>query len=74
MEKIIKKLMKNILGGIFLTILILGIIYLIGLLEQFILNHYWLMIPLSLLVILILFKEICGEVDNNGRKKNLGKR
>lgn len=58
MEKIIKELMKNIIGGIIGTILILGIFFIIGIIEQFIENHFWLIIPLSILVLIMIFKEI----------------
>ena len=58
MEKIIKELMKNIIGGIIGTILILGIFFIIGIIEQFIENHFWLIIPLSILVLIMILKEI----------------
>ena len=58
MEKIIKELMKNIIGGIIGTILILGIFFIIGIIEQFIENHFCLIIPLSILVLIMIFKEI----------------
>lgn len=58
MEKIIKELMKNLIGGIIGTILILGIFFIIGIIEQFIENHFWLIIPLSILVLIMIFKEI----------------
>lgn len=58
MDKIIKELMKNLIGGIIGTILILGIFFIIGIIEQFIENHFWLIIPLSILVLIMIFKEI----------------
>ena len=58
MEKIIKKLMKNIIGGIVIIGLILGIFYIIGLFEQLVLNHMWLLIPLAIIVLILLIKEI----------------
>ena len=58
MEKIIKELMKNLIGGIIGTLLILGFFYILGIIEQFIENHFWLIIPLGILVISMIFKEI----------------
>lgn len=58
MEKIIKELTKNIIGGIIGTLLILGFFFILGIIEQFIENHFWLMIPLSIIVIVMILKEV----------------
>lgn len=58
MEKIIKELMKNLIGGIIGTGLILLFFFILGIIEQFIENHFWLIIPLGILVISMIFKEI----------------
>ena len=60
MEKIVKELMKNLIGGIIGTLLILGFFFILGMIEQIILNHFWLIIPLIILVI----KMIINEIDN----------
>ena len=58
MEKIIKELMKNLIGGIIGTGLVFLFFYIIGVVEQFIENHFWLMIPLGIIVFIMLLKEV----------------
>lgn len=58
MDKIIKELMKNLIGGIIGTLLILGFFYILGIIEQFIENHFWLMIPLGIIIFIMILKEV----------------
>lgn len=58
MDKIIKELMKNLIGGIIGTGLVLLFFYILGVIEQFIEAHYWLMIPLGIIVFIMILKEI----------------
>ena len=38
--------------------LILGFFYVLGLIENLILNNFWLMMPLGIYVLYLIFKEI----------------
>ena len=42
-----KKLLKNILGGIIGTGVIMGIFYILAQIVNFMLTHYWLLIPIQ---------------------------
>lgn len=56
MKKIIKELVKNLIGGIIGTALVLGFFYVLGLIMQVIECHFWLMIPLGIYVIYLMLK------------------
>ena len=58
LEMLIGRVVLNILGGIIMAGLIIGIFALLGLLVQVIETHFWLMIPLVLIVIYLIFQEI----------------
>lgn len=38
--------------------LVLGFFYVLGLVQEIILNNFWLMIPLGIYVLYLIFKEI----------------
>ena len=50
LEMLIGRVVLNILGGVIMAGLIIGIFALLGLLVQVIETHFWLMIPLVLIV------------------------
>lgn len=56
MKKLVKELVKNLIGGIVGTALILGFFYILGLIMQVIECHFWLMIPLTIYVIYLMLK------------------
>ena len=56
MKKMIKELVKNLIGGIIGTALVLGFFYVLGLIMQVIECHFWLMIPLTIYVIYLMLK------------------
>ena len=56
MKKMIKELVKNLIGGIVGTALVLGFFYVLGLIMQVIECHFWLMIPLTFYVIYLMLK------------------
>ena len=58
LEMLIGRVVLNILGGIIMAGLIIGMFALLGLLVQVIETHFWLMIPLVLVVIYLIFQEI----------------
>lgn len=58
MKRLFKDLVKNLIGGIVGTGLILGFFCILGLCEQVIECHPWLLIPLGLYVIYLILKEI----------------
>lgn len=58
MKRLFKDLIKNLIGGIVGTGAILGFFYILGLYEQVIECHTWLLIPLGLYVIYLILKEI----------------
>ena len=58
MKKAIKNIIKNLIGGIIGTGLILLAFYLLGLIESVIECHTWLLIPLGFYVIYLILKEI----------------
>ena len=58
LEMLIGRVVLNILGGVIMAGLIIGIFVLLGLLVQVIETHFWLMIPLVLVVIYLIFQEI----------------
>lgn len=58
LEMLIGRVVLNILGGVIMAGLIIGIFALLGLLVQVIETHFWLMIPLVLIVIYLIFQEI----------------
>lgn len=58
MKRLFKDLIKNLIGGIVGTGLILGFFYILGLYEQVVECHPWLLIPLGLYVIYLILKEI----------------
>lgn len=58
LEMLIGRVVLNILGGVIMAGLIIGMFALLGLLVQVIETHFWLMIPLVLIVIYLIFQEI----------------
>lgn len=56
MKKLVKELVKNLIGGIVGTALVLGFFYILGLIMQVIECHFWLMIPLTIYVIYLMLK------------------
>lgn len=56
MKKLVKELVKNLIGGIVGTALVLGFFYVLGLIMQVIECHFWLMIPLTFYVIYLMLK------------------
>ena len=58
LEMLIGRVVLNILGGVVMAGLIIGIFALLGLLVQVIETHFWLMIPLVLVAIYLIFQEI----------------
>lgn len=58
LEMLIGRVVLNILGGVVMAGLIIGMFALLGLLVQVIETHFWLMIPLVLIVIYLIFQEI----------------
>ena len=58
MKKAIKNIIKNLIGGIIGTGLILLAFYLLGLIESVIECHIWLLIPLGAYVLYLIAKEI----------------
>ena len=58
LEVLIGRVVLNILGGVIMAGIIIGIFALLGLLVQVIETHFWLMIPLVLVVIYLIFQEI----------------
>lgn len=53
-----KNLVKTILQSLIGLAVLLGIMYLLGLVTNFIENHFWLIIPLGIITIIQIFKEI----------------
>lgn len=53
-----KNLIKTILQSLIGLAILLGSIYLLGLIENFIANHFWLIVPLGIIAIIQIFKEI----------------
>ena len=58
LETLIGRVVLNILGGVIMAGLIIGMFALLGLLVQVIETHFWLMIPLVLVAIYLIFQEI----------------
>ena len=58
MKKLVKELVKNLIGGIVGCGLVLGFFYVLGLIMEVIECHFWLMIPLTIYVIHLILKEI----------------
>lgn len=58
LEMLIGRVVLNILGGILMAGIIIGVFALLGLLVQVIETHFWLMIPLVVIVIYLIFQEI----------------
>lgn len=58
LEMLIGRVVLNVLGGVVMAGLIIGMFALLGLLVQVIETHFWLMIPLVLIVIYLIFQEI----------------
>ena len=58
LEMLIGRVVLNILGGVIMAGIIIGIFALLELLVQVIETHFWLMIPLVLIVIYLIFQEI----------------
>lgn len=58
LEMLIGRVVLNILGEVVMAGLIIGVFALLGLLVQIIETHFWLMIPLVLVVIYLIFQEI----------------
>lgn len=58
LEMLIGRVVLNILGGILMTGIVIGVFALLGLLVQIIETHFWLMIPLVVIVIYLIFQEI----------------
>lgn len=58
LEMLIGRVVLNILGGVIMAGLIIGMFALLGLLVQVIETHFWLIIPLVLVVIYLIFQEI----------------
>ena len=58
LEMLIGRVVLNILGGVIMAGVIIGIFALLGLLVQVIETHFWLMIPLVLIVIYLIFQVI----------------
>jgi len=56
MKRLVKELVKNLIGGIIGTALVLGFFYVLGLIMQVIECHFWLMIPLTIYVIYLMLK------------------
>lgn len=56
MRRLVKELVKNLIGGIIGTALVLGFFYVLGLIMQVIECHFWLMIPLTIYVIYLMLK------------------
>ena len=57
-EMLIGRIVLNILGGLLGVGLVLGFLWVLGLIEQVIENNFWLMIPLTIYVIYLILKEI----------------
>ena len=57
-ENQMKELLKNILGGIVGAGVIMGVFYILAQIANFILAHYWLLIPMSIIVIIMTIKEV----------------
>lgn len=58
LEMLIGRVVLNILGGILMAGIVIGVFALLGLLVQVIETHFWLMIPLVVIVIYLIFQEI----------------
>lgn len=58
LEMLIGRVVLNILGGILMAGIIIGVFALLGLLVQVIETHFWLMIPLVVIVIYLICQEI----------------
>ena len=58
LEVLIGRVVLNILGGVIMAGIIIGIFALLGLLVQVIETHFWLMIPLVLVVMYLIFQGI----------------
>ena len=58
LEMLIGRVVLNILGGILMAGIIIGMFALLGLLVQIIETHFWLMIPLVVIVIYLICQEI----------------
>ena len=58
LEVLIGRVVLNILGGVIMAGIIIGIFALLGLLVQVIETHFWLMIPLVLVVMYLIFQAI----------------
>lgn len=52
--RIVLLAIQSLLG----TGIVLGFFYVLGLVENLILNNFWLMIPLGIYVLYLIFKEI----------------
>ncbi len=55
---ILNKVFKNILKCLFGICLIMGFFFILGLIEQIIEEHFWLIIPLAGYLIILILKEI----------------
>lgn len=58
LEMLIGRVVLNILGGILMAGIVIGVFALLGLLVQVIETHFWLMIPLVVIVIYLICQEI----------------
>lgn len=55
---ILNKVFKNILKCLLGICLMMGFFFILGLIEQIIEEHFWLIIPLTSYVIILILKEI----------------
>ena len=55
---IFNKIFKNILRCLFGICLIIGFFFVLGFIEQIIEKHFWLIIPLTGYLIILILKEI----------------
>lgn len=55
---ILNKVFKNILKCLLGICLIMGFFFILGLIEQIIEEHFWLIIPLTSYLIILILKEI----------------
>lgn len=58
MKKMIKNLIKNLIGGVMLTGLIFGVFYLLGVIEHLVEIYPILWLPLIALAIYCIFKMV----------------
>ena len=58
MKKLCKELIKNLIGGVIGAGIILLFFYILGIIANFIENHFWLIIPLAIIDFIIILKEV----------------